>query len=321
MPNGGQTWTIGSQYLVRWDKGTGIDYVDLFLYKSGSYVGTLAKRFANSGGAYWTVPGVDAWGYALEGSGYKIKICDISWLYKPWLEHLCDESDNSFTIKDWLPSGDYNYLCKHNRCSERSYRTARWASTSINVEGVSGVLRDAVNRWPSVSFNHGSSGGISIALGYLSPGTCGLASSLTNQSSGEIVDCDITINANFYSDSFCKNENLATVVTHEVGHCLGHFKHSTNGGLMDAGSNASDNITTSANMINLLYSIPAGTNIARKLTSGYAKARTQKRRKLGKKSDRTWGAKTGHRLSKRKLPAPQKMRAGPDKLIRYTMRN
>lgn len=102
------------------------------------------------------------------------------------------------------------------------------------------------------------------------------------------------------------------VLTHEVGHCLGIHEHTSDGGLMDPGSAASNTITTPVkNMLGLLYSLPPGTDIGRKLTSGYAKARTQKKLKWSKKTNRTWGAKTGHRLSIKKLPAQLKKRAAP----------
>jgi hypothetical protein len=316
-PNGGESWEMGSTQVLRWDKGSGISHVAIYLYKSGSYVGTLSNKYANSGGAYWTIPYVDVFGNPLaETNNYKIVICDPAWLYKPHLfESLCDESNNSFRLKDPLPSGDYNYLCKHNRCSTRSNRTSRWPSTTINVLG-SGGVEAAVNRWPTVSFNHGAPGGITMGLGSLPAGNCGRASYF-DYSDGIKRECAVTIKYDFYSDPFCKNEDFLMVLTHEVGHCLGIHEHTTDGGLMDQGSDATYPITTPVkNMLSLLYSLPPGTDIGRKLTSGYAKpASAQKRRKLGKKTDRTWKAKTGHRLSKKK-PRPRLMKMAAPRILR-----
>ena len=68
-------------------------------------------------------------------------------------------------------------------------------------------------------------------------------------------------------------ESLATVVAHEVGHCIGVNGHVPGGGLMDVGSNASSVISTRVkNMIGLLYSLPPGTDIRKKLARKKARA-------------------------------------------------
>ena len=238
------------------------------------------------------------------------------------MAYLCDDSDNSFTLTDPLPSGDYNYLCKYNNCAPNSYRTFRWDSTSINVEGISGPLRDAVNRWPTVSFNHGTPGHISIRLGSLPTGVCGRAGAY-RYSDGITRSCQITINSNFYYDPYCYDEDLGTVVAHEVGHCIGFWGHTDEGGMMDVGSKATNIITNNyRGFLSLLYAVPPGTDISRKVTSSYAKAvKTQKRRKLDKKKLRTWGAKSGHRLSKRK-PKPRSMKMAAPRIVgRITIDN
>jgi hypothetical protein len=55
-------------------------------------------------------------------------------------------------------------------------------------------------------------------------------------------------------------------VTHEAGHAIGFFGHTSDGGLMDATTAGSSEITSTVrNVISLLYSLPIGTNVSAKL--------------------------------------------------------
>jgi len=255
-PNGGENWEMGSRYSIRWDKGTGISHVAIYLYKSGAAYETIVSKTTNNGGGTWTIPNLT------ESSEYKIKICDYA---KP---SRCDESDNNFTIVDPLPGGDYSYLCYHNDCSSLGGITSRWASKTINVLG-SGGVEAAFDRWPSVSFNHGASGGITIGWSNALPsGICGSAAP-ERWTDGTIRGCDIRIN-NLHADIGCGT--LDSTITHEAGHCIGFFEHTSDGGLMDATAGGTTAITSPVrSMIGLLYSMPPGTDASYKLSSSAAK--------------------------------------------------
>jgi len=254
-PNGGESWKMGSKYPIRWDKGTGISHVAIYLYKSGAAYKTIVSKTTNNGGGTWTIPNLT------ESSEYKIKICDYD---KP---SRCDESDNNFSIVDSLPSGDYAYLCAHNLCSSHGGITMRWASKTINVLG-SGGVEAAFNRWPSVSFNHGASGGITIGWSDSLPsGVCGRAAP-ERWTDGTIRGCDIRINI---LHAYMGCGTLASTITHEAGHCIGFFEHTSDGGLMDATAGGTTEITSPVrSMIGLLYSMPAGTDVSIKLSSSTA---------------------------------------------------
>jgi|TARA_B100000315_G_scaffold34743_1_gene29386 hypothetical protein len=143
----------------------------------------------------------------------------------------------------------------------------RWASKTINVLG-SGSMAAAFDRWPSVNFSHGASGGITIGWsGSLQWGVCGRAA-VEMWSDGYIRACDIRIN-DLHAYMGCGT--LASTITHEAGHCIGFFEHTTDGGLMDATAAGSTEITSPvSSMIGLLYSLDPGTDINSKLSKSVA---------------------------------------------------
>ena len=102
------------------------------------------------------------------------------------------------------------------------------------------------------------SSGIQI-LGYDDLGNiCGL-SSFTYDSTGAINLCQIEINI-LHNEMNC---SLTTdTITHEIGHCIGVFKHTRDGGLMDAKASGSRDISSAVtDMLNLLYALAPGTDI------------------------------------------------------------
>ena len=85
---------------------------------------------------------------------------------------------------------------------------------------------------------------------------CGLASFAYN-SAGALEICTVKVNL-FYDDMNCTR--VISTITYEIGYCIGVFKHTTVGGLMDVNANGSREITSTVTvMIGLLYTIAPGT--------------------------------------------------------------
>ena len=177
------------------------------------------------------------------------------------------EGSSSGSQGEGTPPGDYSYLYEYN-----AYRldghTTRWPSTTIPVYGATGVgWQEAINRWPTVRFQfvaRNFSSGIDI-LGYEDLGNiCGL-SSFTYDSAGMMERCKVEINI-LHNEMNC---GLVTdTLTHEIGHCIGVFKHTRDGGLMDEKAGGSNDITSPVlDMLTLLYTLAPGTDINDKLVA------------------------------------------------------
>jgi len=166
-------------------------------------------------------------------------------------------------------SGGYQFLNKHNAYA-LSGRTVRWKAKTIQVSGAKGAWRTAVNRWQAgigIKFKYvkkkpAKGKGIQI-VGYANIGKdfCGKASGWW-WDDGEIGECKVRVNS--------KHDNMpcgtvARTITHEVGHCIGVFKHIKGPGLMDKTGSINTITTPVRNMLKLLYSLPPGTNIKSKL--------------------------------------------------------
>ena len=174
------------------------------------------------------------------------------------------------TTSGW-PSGDYNYLCKHNECTKFSNRTRRWPSTTIQVSGASRTeWREGARRWPTVSFSFVGSApaqGIQI-MGYSSKyrNWCGWAVPYM-YSSGEYAKCEIYV----HSDINNMNCTHADLMEHEIGHCIGFLRHTDDKTVMNKYVGAGPRTSAVTNMIRLLYSLSPGTNISSKLTNNYSR--------------------------------------------------
>ncbi len=85
-PNGGQKWTTGKSYAVKWNKGSAGKYVRIRLLKSGRHYRWITKKTPNDSRYVWKIPtGVVA------SSNYKIRI-------QPHGKSGYDNSDRSFSI-------------------------------------------------------------------------------------------------------------------------------------------------------------------------------------------------------------------------------
>ena len=86
-PNGGQKYTTGKTYTIKWAKGNAGTDVKIQLLKSGKAYKTIKAKTKNDGRHRWKIPST-----VKTGSAYKIKITSAS------TKTLKDESDKNFTI-------------------------------------------------------------------------------------------------------------------------------------------------------------------------------------------------------------------------------
>jgi hypothetical protein len=84
-PNGGETWTLGSNQTILWSYTGDINNVKIELYKGGTYDSTISASTINNGSFSWTIT-------QNTGTTYKIKITDTA------NNTVWAESNNSFSI-------------------------------------------------------------------------------------------------------------------------------------------------------------------------------------------------------------------------------
>ena len=172
------------------------------------------------------------------------------------------------------PRQNYSYLCRLNECRQFRNRTRRWPSATIPVWGADKAhWRSAITRWPTVRFNFRDGppqDGIRIA-GYSNQhrNYCGWAQ-MWYYSSGQLKKCEITLNS-AHDSLNCGAES--ETITHEIGHCIGVFAHTQDGGIMDASAAAgSTRITASVrNIVSTLYSFPPGASLSAGLPGNLAR--------------------------------------------------
>ena len=188
-PNGGQKWTTGNKYIIKWSKGNAGAYVKIQLLKSGKAYKTIKAKTKNDGRLRWKVPAS-----IKTGSAYTIKITSTK------NKKVFDSSNKNFTItkksrtSSSFSKKDYKFLQKHN-----AYlwgKTSRFKTKVIDVSGAdSAAWRRAINRWkPTVRFRFVSSRatkGIHIVYGSLSGTNCGWGQR-KSYSDGSIRSCLIT---------------------------------------------------------------------------------------------------------------------------------
>jgi len=170
--------------------------------------------------------------------------------------HSADGNDHS--IKD------YEYLHQHNAILLDG-KTVRWPLTTVTVSGAtSSAWRTAIARWSAINFIFVDTGG-EINLRYdHSDDWCGRADR-SFSSTGVIYDCTVRISTN-HERNGCGVE--ADTVTHEIGHCIGFYGETHDGGVMDLTTAGSSEITTAVRqMISLLYALPAGYDVTSRLTN------------------------------------------------------
>ena len=88
-PNGGESWTTGKSYDLKWSKGKAGAKVKIELLKSGKASLTISKKTKNDGKHKWKIPST-----VKTGSKYKIKITSST------KKTINDSSDSNFTITE-----------------------------------------------------------------------------------------------------------------------------------------------------------------------------------------------------------------------------
>ncbi len=172
------------------------------------------------------------------------------------------------------PRQNYSHLCQLNECRQFRNRTRRWPSTTIPVWGADKAhWRSAITRWPTVRFSLRDGqpqDGIRIT-GYSNKyrNYCGWAQ-MWHYSSGQLKKCEITLNT-AHDSLKCGTES--ETITHEIGHCIGIFAHTLDGGIMDSSAAfASNQITASVrNILSTLYSLPPGASLSAQLPGNLAR--------------------------------------------------
>jgi len=98
LPNGGESWSTGKKYAIKWAKGNAGKFVKIQLLKSGKHHKWITKKTRNDGKHPWKVP--DS---VTTGSAYTVKITSRT------KKTVTDTSNANFTITN-ASGGDDNSL-------------------------------------------------------------------------------------------------------------------------------------------------------------------------------------------------------------------
>jgi hypothetical protein len=161
-------------------------------------------------------------------------------------------------VSNW-PDGDYNYLNERN-ASYNNGVIIRWETPIlVNTHGISGA-ENSFREWglPFSFVSYDPPEGITVNIGDPGSGNCGVTNANWYRSNGRMISATIIIKSDLRG---CVN-----TITHEAGHAIGIRGHTSDGGLMDPAGGNGQITTPVRNMINLLYSLPVGTNITPKLS-------------------------------------------------------
>jgi len=86
-PNGGQKWTTGKSYAIKWTKGKAGATVKIQLLKSNKHYKWISKKTKNDGKLVWKIPTT-----VVTSSAYKIKITSVK------NKKVFDKSNKNFKI-------------------------------------------------------------------------------------------------------------------------------------------------------------------------------------------------------------------------------
>ena len=92
-PKGGQKWTTGKSYQIKWNKGDAGATVKIQLLKSGKHYKWVSKKTKNDGNHLWKIPTT----VKAASAGYSIKISSKT------KKSINDTSNKTFTITGGVP--------------------------------------------------------------------------------------------------------------------------------------------------------------------------------------------------------------------------
>lgn len=178
------------------------------------------------------------------------------------------------------PTGASNealaFVFEHN-ASRNDGRTVRWANLPIRVFLSNVGTEDEVTDWTRasgglVTFTFvGSRSGADIVLSFesLPEDICGETRITFRRDTGELrAPVEIAINRAIFRRRECVG---GRTVTHEVGHAIGFFGHTDDGGLMDEKGLNGEITAPVAEMIRTLYSLAPGTAISQRAQAANAR--------------------------------------------------
>lgn len=162
VPNGGETWKVGSTYTIKWDKGTVTGSVKIEILKLNKRYATVIQQTANTGAYKWKIPNSIA-----NGSEYKIKISNSAG---------ADFSNKKFTVTGGTGGGGTQSIDQWGKAHYDKSGRAEGRTLPAN-----GNYGDYVRKYPDLlaGFNatqggggSGGSGGSSQCSSNTSGGGC-----------------------------------------------------------------------------------------------------------------------------------------------------
>jgi hypothetical protein len=153
------------------------------------------------------------------------------------------------------------FLAQHNAAFNGGV-TTRWPNLPIRVFLNNIGNPGEVTAWTAatgglVTFTFvGSRGGADIFFSFTTGATiCGVTT-VEFEADGRIVSADVRLVRSVFRGPQC-----VRTVTHEIGHAIGFFDHTADGGLMDDDGGNGEITPPVAGMFVNLYSLPTGTVI------------------------------------------------------------
>ncbi len=194
---------------------------------------------------------------------WRLGIRALPWLLLPLLLGACGGGGKKNPAG---PVDEEMQLLYDFNARENGGRTVRWANLPIRVFTNGIAQEDEVTEWTRVTggkvtfaFGGGASAGtVSFRFGNLAANVCAVTLTTFDPPSGGILSADVQVAEDRYRGPGC-----GRTITHEVGHAIGFFEHTADGGLMDEDGGNGQFTDPVITMMRALYSLPPGTAVAR----------------------------------------------------------